>query len=514
MRSPVRRLAGGWLLLLLVLHGACVTSLPGGGTHGSASRGDSVMQVHALEFLEPVAGQTRPVPIERTEFQRALPRLVTALRMQGSPRAAAQALLSAVEEDFLAEVHAGQVLTLVPEKDGGVLTPRAEAALRVQYLGWCERRGGGDCLGLLEDVPYLRTDDRRALALALALGPVLDEAREALARQLLEPRAVVSLVVWTLGLYLALWLVPEPTTKALAATLTVILMSWLGADTLWGLMEGWARLAHRAEEATTFEQLREAGEQYAKVLGEDAARVLILGVAALTGRTLSEVAARVRTLPGHGAAAAQWEAQGGAAILAHARDGVLAEDALATALMAVEQVAASPARSLAVVMLKTGGGRAGAAPGSRGATTVLRHREGNRQVELGNGQRWHLPKDKSVADIPTEDKVGDRLQDAVNQAAGAWDPKYLSIKERSAIQNAETQGRYWLARLLEREARGRFVHAAVQRRFQGTLQWNHQGVDLVDLTTGRQYEVLSGTESNLARHGRRMAAELFRMIVY
>ncbi|MFY0573093.1 hypothetical protein ACN28S_67225 [Cystobacter fuscus] len=53
---------------------------------------------------------------------------------------------------------------------------------------------------MLDDGPWLRTDDRRILALALALGPVLDETREAVAREL-NPRAVVALVVWTVGLY-------------------------------------------------------------------------------------------------------------------------------------------------------------------------------------------------------------------------------------------------------------------------------------------------------------------------
>jgi hypothetical protein len=35
---------------------------------------------------------------------------------------------------------------------------------------------------------------------------------------------------------------------------------------------------------------------------------------------------------------------------------------------------------------------------------------------------------------------------------------------------------------------------------------------VIDPKTGRQYEILSGTESNLARHGRRMAGEFFRML--
>jgi hypothetical protein len=185
---------------------------------------------------------------------------------------------------------------------------------------------------------------------------VLEETREALARELLDYRALV----WTLGVYLALWLVPEPT-KALAATLTVILVGW---------------------------------------------------------------------------------------------------------------------------------------------------------VVFPNGARWHVPRGKSVADIPTRDEVGDRLQEAVIRAAREWGPHRLSPNEQDAIDRALRQGKYWLARLLEREARGRFVHKRVEEQFRGRLQWNHQGVDVVDLKTGRKYEILSGTESNLALHGRRMATEFFRMLTF
>jgi len=166
-----------------------------------------------------------------------------------------------------------------------------------------------------------------------------------------------------------------------------------------------------------------------------------------------------------------------------------------------------------VVMVKQHQG-GGTAPGGRSSATVMRHRGGNQQVELSDGQRWHLPRGKSVTDIPTEDKVGDALQEAVTQAARKWGPGRLSDAEKGAIQKALDKGKYWLARLLEREARGRYVHAEVKEQLQGRFKWNHQGVDITDLATGHQYEILSGTESNLARHGRRMATELFRMLTF
>lgn len=152
--------------------------------------------------------------------------------MNGTPQEVAQRLFQAMpEEELLAEVYRGRVLGQVHLDDKGPLIPEVESALRAKYLNWCEKRGGGDCLGLFTDGPYLRTDDRRTLALALAFGTVLDETREALEREL-SPRAVLSSLVWAAGLYLALWLVPEPSTKTVAAALSVLLVAWLGVDAL------------------------------------------------------------------------------------------------------------------------------------------------------------------------------------------------------------------------------------------------------------------------------------------
>ncbi len=488
--------------------------------------------VYAVDFLEPGTVSTRPVPIPRAEFQPAVQRLLMAVRLgRTSPKQAAHELLrllpappeaETVESTghWRLETHHGRVFTLVPEEQKGPvrLSPEADEKLKARYLQWCEAQGGGDCLCLLDDGPSLGPDDRRAFALALAFGSVLDETRGALARELLDVRAIISMVVWTVAFYCMLWLVPEPTTKLVAASLTALLMGYLGLKTLYDLMDGWALMADAAYHATTFEEVRVAGARFAQVLGENAARAMILAVASLTGHTLGQVAARVKSLPSFNLAEAQWRAQGGATALAPelaAETGLARESALARAVAAVDTVATSPQGPLAVVMLKKGpGSGAETAPGGRSSETVLRHRGGNRQVQLDDGQRWHLPPGMSAKDIPAEDKVGDLLQEAVTQAAKEWGPHRLSEKEAGAIKEALKQGEYWLARLLEREARGRFVHARLKAQFDGPLRFKHQGVDVVDPATGRQYEILAGTDSNLARHGRRMAGEFFRMLTF
>jgi len=521
--------AGALALALLMLLSACATrgqSLAGGYRNqpqapvsapekrvSTPTAPPFQMVVVEADVVEPGAVSTRVVVVTRAEFQRVVQKLGGQLRVQGTPQETAQRLFQSMpEEDLLAEVSRGRVLSLVPLDDKGPLVPEAEAALRAKYLGWCEARGGGDCLGLFDDGPYLRADDRRTLALALAFGTVLDETREALGREL-SPRVVLSSLVWAVGMYLALWLVPEPSTKAVAAAVSVLLLAWLGVDAVWGLVDGWASMAHRAHEATTFAELREAGEGFGRLIGTDAARALILAVATLSGRTLGDVAARVRSLPKYGLAQAQWEAQGFRVPVPEAVNQVVAVETVMASSDRALMVLTSPQGPLAGAMLSQNGAASAvvAPPGHSGAIAI-RHRGGNQQVILANGQRWHLPRGKWLNDIPAEDRLGDELQAAANRLASEWGPHKLSNAEREVIEEVLKQGNHRSAAHLRGLARGRWVHARLKQEF-GHLTWNPKGVDVVDPRPGGlRYEVLSGTAENFAVHGRRMATEFFRMI--
>jgi hypothetical protein len=455
-------------------------------------------------------GNTRVVAVTAAEYQRAVQVLGPHFQLKGTPQETAQWLVQALpEEELLAEVYRGRVLTLVPLNDKGPLVPEAEAALKEKYLHWCQPRGGGDCLGLFTDGPYLRTDDRRTLALALAFGTVLDETRAALGREV-SAQAILSSLVWAAGLYLALWLVPEPSTKAVAAVLSVVLLAWLGVDAMWGLMEGWATMAHRAHEATTFEELREAGEAFGQRMGTDAARALILAVATLTGRTLGEVAAHVRSLPRFNQVQAQWVAQGMEGSVAVALEKVAAVEVVVESRALV--VLTSPQAPTAInILAKSSSSGAG---GGHTGTVAIQHRGGNTQVVLSNGERWHLPPGKSYKDIPAEDRLGDELQAAVKEAAAKWSAAELTDAERSAIESMRRRGLEHRANLLERQARGRWVERQVADRFPH-LSWNSRGVDVTGPNgQSYHYEILSGTESNFMLHGRRMASTFFRMIFF
>ena len=206
--------AGAFGLIVLFLFGACATHAPMAGKGAGRSRtwvevpeADEAQAGPATEpglegavvldvvVLEPGKVRTRPVPITKAEFRENVERLARGRQLQGGPQAVAaevlevqQALRQAREARPVSDVEAGgrftaegnpradgargRVYAVLPEEQWGPvrLEPQAEAELRARYERFCIVRGGGDCLGLFEDGPYLRSDDRSTLALALAFG--------------------------------------------------------------------------------------------------------------------------------------------------------------------------------------------------------------------------------------------------------------------------------------------------------------------------------------------------------
>ncbi len=450
---------------------------------------------YAVHVVAPGTVSVEPVEVDEDDFTEAVTRLVREARVGARPQEQARSLFAQSRETgvHVPRERAVRVATV----DVSASAPPAEAALTREYLSWCQRtQGGGDCLRLLVDRPTVRGEDRYALALALALGSVLDETRHAL-KDMVSPSAVLSLLVWTVTAYLLLWALPEPLSKAVAAGMTLVLLGWLGVNTVWSLMRGWVQLVEDSHRAATFEELSDVGEKFGRVMGENTARVLVLVATAALGGTTAKLAQKVPKLPGFSQAAVQAEAQGGM------RLATLAE---------VETAAASSEGTFSVTARRPPSSAAAAAESEIAVTTLIRHQGGNRQVVI-DGQRWHVPANQPLKDIPRADPMGDQLQAAAMQAAQRWGPSELSINESRAITAAAKRGEYWLARLLEREARGRFVEKELIVQFP-QLRWSKTGVDAIDPKTGYHYEILSGTESNLALHGQRMASFLFRMITF
>jgi hypothetical protein len=403
--------------------------------------------------------------------------------------------------DLRAEVERERVVRLMPLEDGTPLEAASVADLARGYRLLCQQDfGGGDCLGLFNDSPVLTREDLRTLALALSLRHVLQETQVAL-RDLVSPQALVSMVVWTGCFYLLLWLLPEPVSKTLAASLTLALLAWMPAKMLWSLMDGWAALVHEVDRATSYEQIEQAAERFRKLIGENTAHVVIMLVTAAVAGGAAKFAAKLPKLPGF-AQAAEWaEAQG----LKLAQAGE------------VEAAAAAEEQTFTLMVRRPGGRATAAAEEATEArasiTTIIRHRGGNQQVFFNNGQRWHLKAGQSVKEIPTRDPVGDQMESAARRIVKDWGPDKWTQGQADAIREAHKQGKSFEAHLMELRFRGQWVEKMLRREFT-QLKWNGRGVDAVDPATGIRYEVLSGTNSNMALHGRRLADIFFRMIAF
>lgn len=258
----------------------------------------------------PRSGQ-EPVRLSQAELRQSLAELARDVRPAARPLQHARRLM--FDTSWQEEVYlkwTGQHL----EPDSPPAQTRSGGEkpdeLTRGYRHWCERRSRrGDCLSLLMNCLSLDAEGRYALAMAIAMDSVWDETREALG-QMVNRDAVLATITSAMTMYMMLWVLPEPTSKGLAAVLTAALVAYLGVDTLWTLIGGWVALVQEVDRASTFEALHDAGRRYGQVLGHNTARLFVMLVTAAIGDTAGLVA-KAPGLPGYSRAAVQAEAQGG-----------------------------------------------------------------------------------------------------------------------------------------------------------------------------------------------------------
>lgn len=215
----------GALLLALVMT-ACASTPRQLPSEADAYERELEAARYELRMLTAGTGGDEPVQVDKEDFQRAMRALAPGIHPSDRPDETARLLMKGgLQAHVLAEVQRGQVTRLTPLDDNSPLAAETAAQMTRSYLSMCQRQyGGGDCLGFLKDGPTLKREELRMLALALSLRGVLKETWEAL-QGMVSPQALVAMVVWTAGLYFAMWLLPEPTTKLLAAGMTLALLA-------------------------------------------------------------------------------------------------------------------------------------------------------------------------------------------------------------------------------------------------------------------------------------------------
>ncbi|HYO73655.1 MAG TPA: hypothetical protein VEU33_47085 [Archangium sp.] len=253
--------------------------------------------------------------------------------------------------------------------------------LTASYGRFCERRGTpGDCLSLFEDGSCLQDDDKRRIALALAVEPALEGVNAEL-RTMLDPTRVAAMASITITAYMALLVAPEPVSKGVASAFAVLMWSYLGME-LWGLIEGWMVLSEESARATTFAELRTAGERFGQRIGPNSVRILVMVGTAAVGETAA-LLSRVPNLPGFANASIRGAQHGGVRVLAAAAE--------------TEKIIVSVAEgTIRVVVPTTALAMSGGEPSKEGKLLSNGHRAFKSYKDFkdymgkaGEGKQWH-----------------------------------------------------------------------------------------------------------------------------
>lgn len=183
--------------------------------------------------------------------------------------------------------------------------------LAQSYSHYCDQCGTpGDCLKLFDDGSRLQADDKRRLAVALAVGPAL-EGVNAEVRAMLNPTRVMTMLSITITVYMALLLapVPEPVTKGAALVFSAAMWAYLGWE-FFDLLRAYAELYEGAPRAATFAELREIGERFGRVIGPNSVRILVVAATAAIGEAAA-FTSKAPKLPGFAQASERFAANTG-----------------------------------------------------------------------------------------------------------------------------------------------------------------------------------------------------------
>jgi hypothetical protein len=129
----------------------------------------------------------------------------------------------------------------------------------------------------------------------------------------IDPSTIRIVLLTGLVIFMATIAIPELLSKIPAAAATVVLTAYLGARAVCDLVFGWIQMVRELDAATTFNEVRSAGERYGRLVGAQTARVLILLATAAIAQ--GGLIARLMKLPRATQASAALAAESGGVTL-------------------------------------------------------------------------------------------------------------------------------------------------------------------------------------------------------
>jgi hypothetical protein len=284
--------------------------------------------------------------LEELELRRAIEELLPSVNVE----AARTELRQMVADPRFHGRQPGELRVVLASWGSG---PAALEQIGREYRAWCAAVHRVNCReGPLTDSSIYE------IAFDFAMGSQWDGfVREV--KSTIDPSTIRIVLLTGLVIFMATIAIPELVSKIPAAAATVILTAYLGAQAVCDLIFGWIQMVRELDAATTFDDVRAAGQRYGRLVGAQTARILIL----LATAAIAEggLVARLMKLPRAAQASAALAAETG---------GVGLE-----AVGAVKEVRALPG-GVAIAVEGAANGAAGLAmaangpaPGASGAST-------------------------------------------------------------------------------------------------------------------------------------------------
>jgi hypothetical protein len=171
-----------------------------------------------------------------------------------------------------------------------------------------------DCLSLLDDVMGLSEWDKLGVALGLSFEPMRESISQAV-ENTLAPQLFYTVIATGLVTWVVLAANPEPVFTKAAAIVSALMLIYLGIETFLEVVKASLELKRATDKATTPEELEEAGQRFARRVGPQVARVLVLAVTVVVSQGMTGgaalLASRLSMLPGASEAAALGASQVG-----------------------------------------------------------------------------------------------------------------------------------------------------------------------------------------------------------
>jgi hypothetical protein len=379
-------------LVVVVLFWALSTSCSTHVVRLDTGRGQPLIHVSRTD-------DARPVELGKAEFTQALAQEIRQSRPSFNPEKAARELFEVSSRTGWYQYTQREGVVPLDGRPAGSQWAEVDARVTQEYLRFCEAIGKpGDCRKALMNTPVLTGDGRYALGMSFAIEEIVPEMMQSF-KDMADPEAIKATLYWTMTIYAAMWLAPEPVfSKGLATIITASFICYIGVDTFWTLIQGWRRLVEELDHATSFAEIREAGRRYGKVMGKNAARAFALLLTAAIGQTAASFSAKVPTLPGSAQASAAGAARVGVQLTKVAQVEAVAVTANAVTITLAPNAVASTAEGLS-----------GAASSPVDAEGPWHHIASDKfSTSTNNGGPW-TPRYQALFD-----KAGMSLDDAAN----------------------------------------------------------------------------------------------------